>query len=269
MKKFKIIFIVIALLLIGVFPAYGGMFDRGPSKERPAGRSKSSALMKAEKAFLRGDYEKAVNIANTHIKSRGKLDDELQYLAGRALLKLARLDEARNRFSRIINDSDSDKFLDKAYISLADSYYLEGDYKRAKSDYKKVMRYFPDSEDIPTVYYKLGECHSKLGEREASKKCYDELLRLYPASLEAKVLIGEKSDFVMHSVQLGSFTKWSNAKKLHDELRSKGFDVNIYTAVVGDSRFYRVRVGQYSRLSDAEDMARTLRNRGYSIKIYP
>lgn len=267
----KLIPMSLAIFIIGIstFPAYGGMFDRGPSKEKSAGISKSATLMKAEQAFLKGDYEEAVLVCNAYTSRRSKLDDELQYLMGRALLKLGRFGEARNRFSRVLNDSDNDKLLDKACIGLADSYYLEGDYKKAKSDYEKVMRYFPNSDEIHIVYYKLGECYSKLGDSAASKEYYDKLISRYPYSLEARLLGGAKTDFVTYSVQMGSFTKWSNAKKLCNELNNKGFEANIYTVLVGDRRFYRVRVGEYSRLGDAEDIARTLRNRGYSVKIYP
>lgn len=252
--------------LFAVMPVYASIFDRGPKTKRV---SKSSALLKAEKAFLKGDYEEAIIVCNAYGTSRGKLDDELQYITGRALLKLGRFSEARNRFSRILNDSDSYKFLDKAYIGHADSYYLEGEYKKAGSDYENVVRYFRDSEEMHIVYYKLGQCYSKLGDKKASKKYYDRLINSYPESLEAKLLVGGKSDFVTYSVQAGSFTRWSNAKKLHDELNKKGFEANIHTATVGDSRFYRVRVGQYSRLGDAENMARNLKNKGYAVKIYP
>ena len=63
------------------------------------------------------------------------------------------------------------------------------------------------------------------------------------------------SEMIMHSVQAGSFTRWNNAKKLHDELNGKGYKAAIHTAIIGDSRFYRVRVGNYAALDDAEEMA--------------
>lgn len=275
MTKLKILplkFIIVAILVIGI-PAprvYGGTyFDKGFPEEKSDRARSSFTLEKAEKAFMESNYEDVVNIGNSYLARRTKLNDELQYLTGRALLKLGRFDEARNRFSSVVNYSKSDNLLDKAYIGLADSYFLEGDYKKAKEHYEKVMRYFPDSDDMCIVYYRLGECYAKLDKRATSEEFYDKLVKLYPDSLEARLLVGEKSDFVTYSVQVGSFKKWNNAKKLHDELKNKGFDVNIYTTILGNTRFYRVRVGQYDRLSDAEDMARTLRNRGYSVKIYP
>lgn len=271
MKKLQFVILIILLVIFTTSTAYGGisMFEKGPSERKSTRRGKSTALTKAEQAFIKGDYEGVIIIGNSYLTQRTKSDDELQYLMGRALLKLNRFDEARNRFSRVINDSDSDRLLDESYIGLADSYYLEGDYKKAKEYYEKVIRYFPDLDDTPIVYYRLGECCAKLGDNATSREYYDMLVRIYPYSLETKFLVGEKSDFVEYGIQVGSFKKWRNAKKLCDELKSKDFDADIYTAVLGGSYFYRVRVGRFNRLGDAEDMARALRNRGYTVKIYP
>lgn len=261
---------MVLIILIAAPCAYSGIyFDTEPPEKKSDRAQRSATLDRAEEAFMKGDYEEVVDIGSRYSIRGTKLNDKIQYLVGRALLKLARFDEARNRFSTVVNYSKSDEFLDEAYIGLADSYYLEGDYNNAKEHYEKVMRYFPDSDGMPIVYYRLGECYGKLGDRTASEEFYDKLVELYPDSLEAKLLRGEKRDFIPYSVQVGSFKRWNNAKKLNDELRSKGFDANIYTTVVENSRFYRVRVGQYERLSDAEDMVRTLRNRGYPVKIYP
>lgn len=266
----RTVLVTVLIILIVAPCAYSGTyFDTEPPGEKSDRARRSATLDRAEEAFIKGNYEEVVDIGSRYSGRGAKLKDEMQYLMGRALLKLARYDEARNRFSTVINYSKSDEFLDKAYIGLADSYYLEGDYNKAKEHYEKVMRYFPDSDDMSIVYYRLGECYAKIGNRTASEEFYDKLVELYPDSLEAKLLRREKSDYIPYSAQVGSFKKWNNAKKLNDELKSKGFDANIYTTVVENSRFYRVRVGQYERLADAEDMARTLRNRGYPVKIYP
>ncbi|MEA3305923.1 MAG: tetratricopeptide repeat protein, partial [Candidatus Omnitrophota bacterium] len=131
----KTIFILILILFISYTPitVYAGVsiFDRGPSERKPARTSKSSALEKAEKAFIKGEYEEVLRIGSSYLTYCAKPDEKMQYLMGKTLLKLKRFDEARNRFSRILNDSDDYRFLDKACIGLADSYYIEGDYKKA------------------------------------------------------------------------------------------------------------------------------------------
>lgn len=246
-----------------------GYFDRGPDEDKPKAEHVSFSLKKIEKVFLEGKYEEVVDTIKGYSARGSKLDDDSQYLMGRALLKLGRFSEARDYFSNVVNYSKGDKLLDKAYIGLADSYYLENDYEKAIEHYEKVLRYFPDSDDMPIVYYKLGDCYAKTGDRSKSNECNDKLLSSYPDSLEAKLVVVTDSEYVTYSVQVGSFKEWKNAERLNDELKRQGFDVNIFTTAVDDSRFYRVRVGQYSNRSDAEDMARTLLNKGYDVKIYP
>jgi len=271
-STFIIIFFIIFFTASSV---YGGttLLKGYLSKEElpkvRASEAGGATLTKAEKAFLKGDYEEVVTIAGNYLVSRAKSNNKLQYLMGMALLKLNRFQEARDSFLKVINESESDEFLDEAYIGLANSYYLEHDYTNAKEYYEKVMRYFPDSDNLSIVYSKLGECYSKLGDSSSSKGYYDKLVKLYPDSLEAKLLAGEDSGFVIYSVQVGSFSRWSNAKKLCDELKGKGFDANIFTVIFEGERFYRVRVGQYGSLGEAEDIARTLQNKGYDVKIYP
>ena len=269
MKRQGIFTIVSMLIWMLTQPAYGGYFDRDPSGERPRGGYKGTAARKAEEAFLKGDYEEVVILNNNYSKGGSRINDDLEHITGLALLKLGRSDEARNCFTRVVNHSERDDLLDESYIGLADSYYLEEDYGKAIEYYENVLRYFPDSDYKPVVYYKLGECYGKTGNKSESVACHNKVVRLFPDSIEAKMLKGESSSFITYSVQVGSFRKWNNAKKLHDELKSQGFDVNIHTTVTGQSRFYRVRVGRYDKLAEAEDMARNLRNKGYPVKIYP
>ena len=246
--------------------AHPGFFDRGPSDDK---ESKSSTARKAEQAFVKSDYEEVIRIAGHYHSYTSKKDSELQHLLGRALLKVGRFDDARNRFSIVVNHSDNEELLDNAYIGLADSYILQKEYKKALDYYEKILRYFPDSDYLPIVYHRIGECHSKLGNDTEAQESFDRLIKAYPYSLEAHLLSGEGYDFIIYSIQVASFSKWQNAKSLSEELKGKGFNAAIHTALLGDKRFYRVRVGQYNNLNDAEDMARRLKNAGYDVKIYP
>ena len=213
MKKSIPVFLILMMTFMATPPAGGAMFDTRPPEARSASRGKSASLMTAERAFVKGDYEEVVSIGNKYGRGRRTLDDSLLHITGRALLKLGRFGEARNCFSRIINNSESDKLLDGAYIGLADSYYLEGNYENAKSHYENAVAYIPDSDEMPVVYYKLGECYAKLGDKSSSKEYYDKLQALYPYSLEAGLLSGGKSDFIIYSVQVGSFKKWARSTR--------------------------------------------------------
>ena len=269
-KRLQYLILAISILLIGA-PVYGGtsIFDRGPAEETKERESRNFKASNTEEAFVKGDYEEVLRIGNAYLDRRPKHDDQMRCLVGRALLKLKRTDEARDHFLKVLESSDDKKFLAEANIGIADSYYLDEEYRQARDYYEKTARHFPDSDNMNIVYYRLGECYSKLDNETTAKEYYDKLLRLYPDSLEAKLLKGEGSGYISYTVQVGSFNKMENAEKLREELKARGFDANIQTVTVDGEFFYRVRIGNYSRLRDAEDMAKNLQNKGYTVKVCP
>ena len=264
----KIIIFLVALMV--AMPTYAGTsIFGGPSKEKREEGSMAVSAPSAEGAFVKGDYEEALRIGKAYLERRPKNDEKVQCLVGRALLKLDRLDEARDHFIKVAEKSRDKKFLAEAALGIADSYYLDSEYRQARDYYEKIARSYPDADSMNIVYYRLGECYSKLENDSTAKEYYDKLMRLYPDSLEAKLLKGEGSGAITYSVQVGSFNKMDNAERLSGELKAKGFDANIQTVTVDGSFFYRVKVGSFTRMRDAEDMARNLQNKGYTTKVCP
>src|SRR3990167_3096263 len=145
-------------------PAYTGtsIFERRASEEKREERGIAVGEPSAEQSFVRGDYEEALRIVKAVLSRRPKNDEKIQCLMGRALLKLNKLDEARDYFLKVAEESRDKKFLAEANIGIADSYYLDGEYRQARDYYEKVARSYPDADSMNIVYYRLGECYSKL-----------------------------------------------------------------------------------------------------------
>lgn len=264
---------VFLLALVMAIPAYCvpvsagvSIFDRSPAEEKRGGTAGAHNI---EEAFVKGDYYEVLRIGAACLSRRSKNEQKIQCLMGRALLKLNRFDEARGRFFKAAEGARDEKFGAEANIGVADSYYLNGEYRQARDYYEKAAKSYPGLDSMNIVYYSLGECYSKLDDAGAAKEYYDKLTRLYPDSLEAKLLKGKGSGSVTYCVQAGSFNKLDNAERLRAELKSQGFDAFIQTVMVEGSYFYRVRAGNYSRIKDAEDAARNLRNKGYTTKVCP
>lgn len=70
-----------------------------------------------------------------------------------------------------------------------------------------------------------------------------------------------------YRVQVGSFSDWTNARRLQDRLRHQYPDVVIQPWVGPQGRFYRVRVGPYGTLRDAEVAAGQLEDSGLTTFI--
>jgi rare lipoprotein A len=69
------------------------------------------------------------------------------------------------------------------------------------------------------------------------------------------------------TIQVGSFKKESNAKRLRKGLKIKYKNVYITTAYLDGQKFYRVRIGTFKDRQRAYLRAKTLAEEGYSIFI--
>lgn len=84
------------------------------------------------------------------------------------------------------------------------------------------------------------------------------------ASVALRVLLwGDRAKKeTKYLVQVGSFSSWTNARRLQMQLQHEYPDVIIQPWVAPQGRFYRVRVGPYLTLRDAEVATGHLEDRG-------
>ena len=69
------------------------------------------------------------------------------------------------------------------------------------------------------------------------------------------------------TVQVGSFTEQSNARRLKQGLEYKYSDVHIATVFLKGKKYYRVRIGEFSSYDNASSVAGKLADEGYSTII--
>lgn len=70
-----------------------------------------------------------------------------------------------------------------------------------------------------------------------------------------------------YTVQLGSFSKYSNAKNLVAELKIKGYDCFIRTNVVNGKTRYSVQLGSFSVKANADRLLTTMKSAGYDCFV--
>ena len=126
------------------------------------GRSMASSTT-AWKLFLEGDYKKSVAGAS----GIGGYDEH--YIKGLSYLKLGKPSQARKHFLFI-----KDMYLDKEnaeYVlaSIADTFFLEGDFDRAVVEYKAFTKRYPHSDLNSLVFLRLGQTQRRLGRWMQSK----------------------------------------------------------------------------------------------------
>jgi TolA-binding protein len=68
---------------------------------------------------------------------------------------------------------------DQVQLALADSYYKKEKYDQAAPEYERYLGQYPQAPDRATAYFRLGECYRHIGNRNAAKNAYGQLLEQY------------------------------------------------------------------------------------------
>lgn len=240
----------------------------------PAGAQQVSRADFTEKInilFMKGDYDSLVreterNLANQRLGRSEKKN--VLYFTGLSYMKMEKFGKARSIFSEILEMRGEEGRQD-AYISIADSYFHEGDIDRAIKTYEKVLTIYPRNDRISGVYYNLGLCYKAKKDSSKANDYFKKVKTYYNTSFEA-----EKVEYapiakgpVYYIVQLGAFSSLTNAKKLAKDLRRKKFDYYIQKVTKDGYTLYRVRAGKFSNKYYAERLVRSLRRNRFQAKI--
>lgn len=226
-----------------------------------------TTLQKAWGYYLSGDYQRAVDACRTASKER-MLGEEGRYIMGLSFLQLGENEEARKNFSFVLDNYPKSRMKEKLLLGVADSYYLENKFDEAQEYYLKLLKGFAGTDYASMAYLRLGICQRKLGKWEASEASFNKVVCGFPLSLEAEEAKGylkEKACFF--TVQVGAFSKESNAQKLCSLLKERGYDSYIDKGYNRDRLIYRVRVGKYGDKERSQGEAARLKKEGFNVRI--
>lgn len=77
-------------------------------------------------------------------------------------------------------------YLPKVQYLLAETYYAEGNYQLAATEYNNVRKRFPKASEVADALYQLGQCFERLKLPEDAKLFYKELQKKHKSSDAAK-----------------------------------------------------------------------------------
>ena len=100
---------------------------------------------------------------------------------------------ARAYYERFLRDFPEDANTAEARYPLAETYYNEGDFKKAILLFEEVVSKHPTSQWAPWAMVRQGECFDKLGQRANAELFWQDVIDRYPrtkAAKEAKTLLG-------------------------------------------------------------------------------
>lgn len=166
-------------------------FERGS-------RHCNDLLESAAKAYQTGKYENTRTLSLAAIEEARKSSPENLAIAmglndmGVSLLRLSRPKEAERACAeslRIRIDwlGKDDPYVADSASDLAEAYFWQGQYAKAKSMYLDVLRIqkktlSPDSSQLGNTYNSLGVVFYRLGEFSKSESCYQKCIKIWEKS---------------------------------------------------------------------------------------
>jgi tol-pal system protein YbgF len=113
-------------------------------------------------------------------------EDELYQMAKQAFDE-GDSDAARKKFQELIERYPKSQSADNAQFWIGEIYYRDKWYEKAILEYQKVIENYPNGNKVHAALLKQGFAFLNLGDTANSRIIFDELVRKFPDSNEAKI----------------------------------------------------------------------------------
>lgn len=134
--------------------------------------------------FKNEKFKEALSYAEKIIKEDNKLNDskkvDVLIIAGKCCHQLWKIDNAIEYFNQALNIK-SEKGAE-IIILIAETYFLNKDYKNSELNYKKVIQEFPDSSQLDKAYFYLAKSLKYQNKINEAKQYLIKLIDEYPES---------------------------------------------------------------------------------------
>jgi TolA-binding protein len=108
------------------------------------------------------------------------LAPEVEYARGRACQGLARFDEARESFDRVIAARKGGEIAARAQLMRGETYFHQQKYKEALRDYYRVIIQYNAPEWQAVALLEAGKVHEKLDQWKEAAESYEKLQTQFP-----------------------------------------------------------------------------------------
>ena len=227
----------------------------------------SQDIDEAIKLFNSSQFERARDIFVQVAKDKDNPRiAEAYYYLGRLSISP---DSSLYYFNKVKTDHPQSRYADIAYLEIAKSNISMKHYQNAIITLTELLRKYPDTNLHDEIMFWLGVSYMSSGKEEEGISILKDLRKTYPKSLwsERALTIIPSEDTPnkteeYYTVQVGSYRNKNNADNYANEIRTKGYDVQIVEAVVKSNTYYRVWVGKFSTMAQAKTFSKELESAG-------
>jgi len=163
--------------------------DKGPQLKRQLDdlSARVADLENARKSGYGGPDRQRSEAAAVEPPAETQTDPKAAYNACYKLFKDGQNATAREEFQKFLKQHPKTPYSGSAQFWIAETWYVDDNYEKAIVEYEKVIKGHPASEKVPHALLKQGMSFQKLGDDGSAKIVYQQIVKKYPQTQQAKV----------------------------------------------------------------------------------
>jgi tol-pal system protein YbgF len=134
------------------------------------------------------DRAAAVDAKKTGADDTPRPTDKKEFFAlAQSKAKSGDIQAARSLYLEFARKWPKDDLAGDAHFAVAESYYAQDNCPDALPEYGQLIKNFGKSKSVPLAYVRSGDCFARLKNTDAAKLAYEQVMKDYPKSSEAKM----------------------------------------------------------------------------------
>lgn len=222
---------------------------------------------KGETFYLKKQYGKAVECYRKALES--KLNDNNRaicwYMVGRSYTQLNRYDDAKISFMNIVNLYQNTDWLPEAYIGLGDIEYKRKQYSEALKQYRLSQTDAFMKRSGSRVLLKIARTQRNLGNTKEASECEKKILKDYPRSLEARLIL--KGSVSSSGKAVKAETAGSTKSAVSEKSKTSSQTSSAKSSSSSPKTKFAVQVSYTPKQDLANNYAAQLKKKGYNAYV--
>ncbi len=141
-----------------------------------------------KKDSLSESGDKGRSAGNAALKDPArKQDKETMYSMSYQIFKEGNYDKARTEFRNFLALYPDSEYSDNAQFWIGECYFFEKNYEKAILEYEKVTKNFPGGNKVPYALLKQGLSFLKLKDKTSAKLLLQQVIKDYPNTNQARI----------------------------------------------------------------------------------
>jgi tol-pal system protein YbgF len=141
-----------------------------------------------KKDSLSESGDKGRSAGNAALKDPArKQDKETMYSMSYQIFKEGNYDKARTEFRNFLAVYPDSEYSDNAQFWIGECYFFEKNYEKAILEYEKVTKNFPGGNKVPYALLKQGLSFLKLKDKTSAKLLLQQVIKDYPNTNQARI----------------------------------------------------------------------------------